>query len=274
MHVDRAGGWIAIDPVHLTGITAIRLRMASGNLRRRGRAAHGTRRTAPVLGRAEIAPTGGRFLPAGPVPFRVEYFERAGGAGVILRASGAQFTKQIVPATWFTDGTGEPGVRVSYYALDPASTHGDVNRLPDFSALTPYATHTIDEIALASTSGDVLDSGRADHVGVVFEGDLEIPADGQYSFWLESDDGSRLYLDGECVIDNDGPHAMIERQLNDGWRTVTIPVTDPGRTFALHLVDASAPGRIGPIRWHWIEFVGDGAATERAPAPRGGGHGH
>lgn len=37
---------------------------------------------------------------------------------------------------------------------------------------------------------------------------LNIPENGNYSFELFSDDGSRLYMDGAVLINNDGPHAF------------------------------------------------------------------
>jgi hexosaminidase len=45
-----------------------------------------------------------------------------------------------------------------------------------------------------------------------FSGYLEIPTDGLYTFYLTSDDGSKLLIDGGLVIDNDGPHGATTGQ--------------------------------------------------------------
>jgi len=41
-------------------------------------------------------------------------------------------------------------------------------------------------------------------------GVLRAPKDGTYTLYLKSDDGSKLYLDGKLVVDNDGKHRMDE----------------------------------------------------------------
>ncbi|WP_069658999.1 alkaline phosphatase family protein [Arcticibacter eurypsychrophilus] len=46
--------------------------------------------------------------------------------------------------------------------------------------------------------------------GLVYEGYLQIDKAGKYSFYTQSDDGSKLYIDGEQVVDNDGDHGVIE----------------------------------------------------------------
>ena len=48
--------------------------------------------------------------------------------------------------------------------------------------------------------------------------DVEIEQAGEYTFRLESDDGARLYIDGEEVIDHDGVHAASPK---DGDVTLT-----------------------------------------------------
>jgi mono/diheme cytochrome c family protein len=47
---------------------------------------------------------------------------------------------------------------------------------------------------------------RPDNFGYVFTGFLKVPADGTYAFSLDSDDGSRLTIDGRVVLEYDGIH--------------------------------------------------------------------
>src|SRR5205085_2412141 len=44
-----------------------------------------------------------------------------------------------------------------------------------------------------------------------FSGAINAPKDGSYTFWTSSDDGSRLYVDGKLVVNNDGLHGMEEK---------------------------------------------------------------
>ena len=48
---------------------------------------------------------------------------------------------------------------------------------------------------------------RFEWFGISYIGGLVIPSDGNYKFKLTSDDGSKLYIDGELVIVNDGVHS-------------------------------------------------------------------
>lgn len=45
----------------------------------------------------------------------------------------------------------------------------------------------------------------------VFQSNLVISEPGNYKFFLTSDDGSILYLDGKRLVNNDGKHGMVER---------------------------------------------------------------
>gem|GEM_PF-1637015 len=57
-------------------------------------------------------------------------------------------------------------------------------------------------------------------------GAIEIPTTGDYTFFTKSDDGSRLYIDGVLVVNNDGLHAALEmsgtRHLTAGCHTIEI----------------------------------------------------
>lgn len=49
--------------------------------------------------------------------------------------------------------------------------------------------------------------------GFIFKGYLHIPKDGMYTFYLSSNDGSRLYLGDNLAINNDGAHASKEESI-------------------------------------------------------------
>ncbi|MBI1903928.1 MAG: c-type cytochrome [Planctomycetia bacterium] len=82
---------------------------------------------------------------------------------------------------------------------------GSWDKLPDFSKLEPKASGQ-------TTSIDVAVAQRRDQIGLRFEGFVQIPQEGQYRFFLGSDDGSRLVLGGKLLIDNDNVHAHTEKQ--------------------------------------------------------------
>jgi len=85
--------------------------------------------------------------------------------------------------------------------IDLQIFEGDISSLDDFSKMQETGQETAVEI---KTPGGVPD----DHFGLVFTGFIDIPADGVYTFYTTSDDGSRLYLNGDLLVDNDGIHGM------------------------------------------------------------------
>jgi hypothetical protein len=83
--------------------------------------------------------------------------------------------------------------------------------LPDFSTLTRYGTAILPNIDIPSTGGNFSLSGRADYVAARFEGWLRVPATGVWNLSTESDDGSRLFVNGQLLVNNDGLHGMVDR---------------------------------------------------------------
>lgn len=71
--------------------------------------------------------------------------------------------------------------------------------LPNFESLKPIATGT-------ATSLDIRVRQREGGFALLFTGTLNAPKDGEYTFWLDSDDGGRLLINGQRVLDNDGSH--------------------------------------------------------------------
>lgn len=59
-----------------------------------------------------------------------------------------------------------------------------------------------------------------------WSGRLNTDTSGRHSFSLRSGDGSRLYVNGLLVVNNDGHHSMVDAsgtiQLTSGWQTIVL----------------------------------------------------
>jgi len=104
------------------------------------------------------------------------------------------------------------GVKVAYYALTAPGV------LPNFATLTPYAHDVLSRIDIASSANPFATSGRASDVGAVFDGYVNVTADGYYTLAITSDDGSKLFLGDTLLINNDGAHGMREAWAAVGLR--------------------------------------------------------
>ena len=85
-----------------------------------------------------------------------------------------------------------------------------VSKLPDFSLMQPVSSILMPNVNIPLRSFDAGFPGITDlfeWFGIRFTGKIIIPAAGQYTFALQSDDGANLYIDNKIVIDNDGLHA-------------------------------------------------------------------
>lgn len=100
----------------------------------------------------------------------------------------------------------QKGLRYTYY-------EGEfTNKVPDFSLLSPKDQG----IALDGDPGLIAEKNnqQKDFFAIQFEGFIEIPEDGVYTFYTYSDDGSLLYLHDQLVVDNDGSHSA---RLKSGY---------------------------------------------------------
>ncbi len=98
------------------------------------------------------------------------------------------------------------GLEVRYYEWAAL-----LGLLPDFDTIEPYLTTPIGSINFSSSTGNFAGSGRADQVAAVFEGFFNALSTGNYTFFTESDDGSKLFIGDTLVVSNDGTHGMQER---------------------------------------------------------------
>ena len=98
--------------------------------------------------------------------------------------------------------------------------------LPVFENLGPIKKGTVYEFRI----GDI--NQRSGQFGIRYTASLKIERPGEYRFYLNSDDGSKLYIDGNLVVDNDGGHGTIERMgsvsLDKGMYPITVDYHNQG----------------------------------------------
>lgn len=87
------------------------------------------------------------------------------------------------------------GLQYKYYV-------GTWNKLPDFSKLEPVKRGKVYNIDLL----EINDLGS--QFGILFTGKIEIKTEGEYTFFLGSNDGSKLWIDHKEIVDADGVHAF------------------------------------------------------------------
>ena len=107
-------------------------------------------------------------------------------------------------------GATKPGLRYNYYT-------GTFRAVKDFENMEP------DKSGVASNF-TIEQREKEGFFGFDFTGYIEIPEDGLYTFYLTSNDGSKLYLAEQTLIDNDGLHPAIERSKTLGLKAGIYPV--------------------------------------------------
>lgn len=88
-------------------------------------------------------------------------------------------------------------------------------RLPtDFASMTPVGQVQADNLNIPArdwTSGFPGVPNLVEWFAIVFQARLSISESGKYEFKTVSDDGSKVYVDGDVVVDNDGTHAPTSK---------------------------------------------------------------
>lgn len=94
---------------------------------------------------------------------------------------------------------------------------------------------TLDEPASITghaPSISLLPALRKDRFAFRFEGYVKMDKNDIYTWFLASDDGSKLFIDDELVIDNDGEHGTVEKQdrtaLKAGFHKIRVDYFDSG----------------------------------------------
>jgi hypothetical protein len=109
---------------------------------------------------------------------------------------------------------------------------GSWTALPDFSKLRATHSGVAKEVSIKASQG-------GQQFGLTFTGFFRAPEDGVYFFALQSNDGSKMYLGKDTLIDNDGSHKSTTRpgvvHLKKGYHPVQIEYFQAGGASTLDL---------------------------------------
>jgi signal transduction histidine kinase len=172
---------------------------------------------------------GSVFLEAGLQPIYLEWFNGPADSALKLEYSGPDVLRQLVPGAllWRESKSGavpnefQPGLEFAAY-------NGDWNFLPHFAGLIPVAKGVATNFSLAYCA-------RLEHTALVFNGFIKILNAGAYTFYLTSDDGSRLNVGRPAI------YCSVEPGSSQ-----SAPAPE---TFDQALADRT--------RYHWIELEGE-----------------
>lgn len=159
------------------------------------------------------------------------------------------------PSNQVSFSTNMPGLDYSYY-------EGTWSMLPDFGTLTPVKTGSVSTFSLSPRI-------KSDNFGFRYTGYINITTAGNYTFYTNSDDGSKLYINNNLVVNNDGAHAAQERSgtvyLPVGKHAIKVDFFEAAGGEQCD-VSYSGPGVSKMIIPGSVLFTGTGATSSTPPA--------
>ena len=135
------------------------------------------------------------YLKAGRHPIRVAWFDRTDRYGLKVSYEGPDVARQQIPdeALFRLEVDGGTGKTNFVSGLDYRCFEGAWwRRLPNFNHIAAVKTGVVDNFDIAVRT-------RTNQVGLQFTGYINVPRDGEYTFYVWSDDGSRLFI-GESSL--------------------------------------------------------------------------
>ncbi|HEV8200959.1 MAG TPA: PA14 domain-containing protein [Candidatus Polarisedimenticolia bacterium] len=133
--------------------------------------------------------------------------------------------------------TTAPGLNYKYYQTDQLHSW---KSLPDFAAMTPAASGVTN-----ANTFDLSEASQNDYFGFKYTGYIQVPTDGTYTFYTNSNEGSQLYIGETVVVNNNNLHAAQEKSgvigLTAGKHLITVLYFENDATQSLS-VSYSGPG--------------------------------
>lgn len=101
----------------------------------------------------------------------------------------------------------QPGLIGEYFKL--GQTPKDFPKIE--KDVKPFLVRLDGTVNFVSVGGEFYKTKLVDSFYVRWSGKLTLRDGGNYSFFTESDDGSRLWIDGKVVVNNGGVHGMLRK---------------------------------------------------------------
>ncbi len=123
------------------------------------------------------------------------------------------------------------GVIANYYEWAPSLNYDTIP--PGLSSFVPNRTDTTVGISLTTNTinGTPL-AFRQDNFMFQFKGYIEVPVDGVYTFYTNSDDGSKLYIGDKLIVSNDRLQPPTEKEgiigLKAGKHAIRVEFLEAG----------------------------------------------
>lgn len=146
-------------------------------------------------------------LKAGKHEISILYFQHKDARGLRLSWSGPNLSRRPIPETVFfhlPPDTAVPAASLAQDGLRNAQNSADMKPQLEYSYYenntgVPWVTSADMLAGQPKTTGfasrvDLSLAERSDDFGMLFHGFIEVPADGQYTFYLSTDDGSQLHI--------------------------------------------------------------------------------
>jgi hypothetical protein len=113
----------------------------------------------------------------------------------------------------------------------------ELKQVPAFSKLKKGSSWISSEFNINRDQINELLEKDNSSFALQFEGFIQIDTAGKYMFTTQSDDGSKLYIDGKEVVDNDGNHGVVEKtgntELTAGKHAIRVEYYNNGGGFWL-----------------------------------------
>lgn len=141
--------------------------------------------------------------------------------GQILLAAAALTLGLGTAPTRAAQDDAKPGLVGEYFQLRQSPSD-----FPKLAGKQPFLVRVDRQINFPESDGEFHRTKLSENFYVLWTGSLRIDKPGEYTFYTESDDGSRLSIDGKIVVDNGGPHSFSEKsgktELSAGEHAVRI----------------------------------------------------